>query len=177
MSFTSIEVLREFAAFPRETSDFGVRIRSTRTLFRLEPEFDIESQEAIEAEKKRLEQRAEERRIGEALVNRLLAQRRVLDAQERRNAIRRPCKVCGGRAPANRLGVIATHCNASCRSAALCQRRAAEKKCRRARCPHGAEPGKTYCRDHLDGLAAQERERRRLRKVGGPSAQQAGEPA
>jgi len=75
------------------------------------------------------------------------------------------CEHCGAETPENTLGPIARFCSATCRFAAAYREKIASGKCRKARCESDAEEGKTYCRTHLDALAAADRQRRQQRSA------------
>lgn len=157
------EVLREFAAFGVGVEcfeDVSVWMRKSINPFPLPRSFDLESPAEMVAEETRL--------------RRLAIARRSADVQEhpkRRNVIRRkrkraipeaascgPCQICGN--PTRWL-----YCGPACSCRAHEDRRAKEKGCRLKHCPHDKEPGKTYCRAHLDERASRARERRRQGKA------------
>ena len=75
-----------------------------------------------------------------------------------------PCEHCGADVLENLHGGNVTRfCSDACRSAAHLAALRAEKRCRLATCGHDAAEGKTYCRPHLDAIAARERARRQQR--------------
>ncbi len=146
------EILAEFAAHRQ-----GVDAQYEVHLFqRVSPRgealdgFDIEDPQAMAAEQARLE--------------RIKRSRPVLALVLPRAPRVSPCEQCGADVLENiHGGNVARFCSDSCRSAAHLATLRAQKKCRLAACGHDAAEGKTYCRPHLDAVAARERARRQQR--------------
>lgn len=155
---TAREVLEEFASFRLGVDTYEVHLfrRKDPRGIPLECEFDIEVPSALEAERARLE------RIRRA---RPVCIRRPTRA-DRRAVTRAPCAVCGAECPANTLGPVAKYCSDDCRKKACYIAKVESGKCLRASCLSDAEQGKTYCRPHLDQLAAKGREKRQSQKQG-----------
>jgi hypothetical protein len=146
------EILAEFAQHRQ-----GVDTQYEVHLFqRLSPRgealdgFDIEDPQAMAAERERLEKMRRPRLVPAPKIQRVP---RVT-----------PCEQCGADVLENiHGGNVARFCSDSCRSAAHLATLRAQKKCRLAACGHDAAEGKTYCRPHLDAVAARERARRQQR--------------
>ena len=146
------EILAEFAAHRQ-----GVDTQYEVHLFqRLSPRsetldgFDIEDPQAMAAERERLEKMQRSRPLPAPKIQRVP---RVT-----------PCEHCGADVVENLHGGNVTRfCSDTCRSAAHLAALRAKKRCRLATCGHDAAEGKTYCRPHLDAIAARERARRQQR--------------
>jgi hypothetical protein len=146
------EILAEFAAHRQ-----GVDTQYEVQLFqRVSPRgealdgFNIEDPQAMAAERERLEKMQRSRPLPAPKVPRIP---RVT-----------PCEQCGADVLENlHGGNAARFCSDTCRSAAHLAALRAEKRCRLATCGHDAAEGKTYCRPHLDAIAARERARRQQR--------------
>ncbi len=146
------EILAEFAAHRQ-----GVDTQYEVHLFqRVSPRgealdgFNIEDPQAMAAERERLE--------------RMQRSRPVLTLKVPRIPRVTPCEHCGADVLENLHGGNVTRfCSDACRSAAHLAALRAEKRCRLATCGHDAAEGKTYCRPHLDAIAARERARRQQR--------------
>ena len=146
------EILGEFAVYRQ-----GVDAQYEVHLFqRLSPRgealdgFDIEDPQAMAAERERLERMQRSRPVPTLKVPRIP---RVT-----------PCEQCGADVLENlHGGNAARFCSDTCRSAAHLAALRAKKRCRLATCGHDAAEGKTYCRTHLDAIAARERARRQQR--------------
>ena len=158
------EILAEFAAHRQGVDakyETGVRVYEAGYDPRgwtLREDFDIEDPQAMEAERERLE------RMPRAAVTFSPRVRpSYAYALVQRAPLRKPCEHCGGETPENTLGPIARFCSDTCRFAAAYREKIASGKCRKARCESDAEAGKTYCRPHLDAIAARERARRQQR--------------
>ncbi len=146
------EILAEFAAHRQ-----GVDAQYEVHLFqRVSPRgealdgFNIEDPQAMAAERERLERAQRSRPVLTLKVPRIP---RVT-----------PCEQCGADVLENlHGGNAARFCSDACRSAAHLAALRAKKRCRLATCGHDAAEGKTYCRPHLDAIAARERARRQQR--------------
>jgi hypothetical protein len=161
---TSREILEEFAAHRQGVDaeyEVGVRIMDGTDFHGWGLEgFDIDDPQAMAAERERLE-RALNRRPKFSVRKRPS----MACALIKRAPLRKPCEHCGAETPENTLGPIARFCSATCRFAAAYREKIASGKCRKARCESDAEEGKTYCRTHLDALAAADRQRRQQRSA------------
>lgn len=145
------EILEEFAAHRQGVDTYEVHLFS-RTSPRGDPlrDFDIEDPQAMAAEVARLE--------------RIARSRPVPVAEPLRAPRVTPCEHCGADVLENiHGGNAARFCSDTCRSAAHLAERRAAKKCRLASCGRDVAEGKTYCRSHLDIVAARERARRQQR--------------
>lgn len=159
------EILAEFAAH-RQGVDLEYEVHlhrhwSPRSLAL--DGFNIDDPQAMAAERERL---LAAERVRAMVANRpRLEHLRAAPAVKIQRAPRvTPCEHCGADVVENlHGGNAARFCSDTCRSAAHLAALRAKKRCRLATCGHDAAEGKTYCRPHLDAIAARERARRQQR--------------